>query len=72
MKDRDRDALRRIVPNLKGSTGTYDFEPVANVAEQLQHALETNADLAALLDPLRRLMIEQVEGYEAGHRVLQS
>jgi CheY-like chemotaxis protein len=67
LQQQDREALRSVTHDVKGTAGTYGFEPVAKVAEHLQQQLETDEAFDGLTEQVHHLIgvIEQVGGYPA-------
>jgi signal transduction histidine kinase/DNA-binding response OmpR family regulator len=62
----DRDNLARTVHTLKGTAGTYGFDPIAKQASQLEQTVQQNASLEAVqsqVDSLLR-MVRTVSGYD--------
>jgi len=60
-----RESLREQVHTLKGTAGTYGFPRIAELAGELQHALENDAELASIHQQLQQLLdlVRSVDGY---------
>lgn len=52
----DRDGLKRFAHQLKGSAGSYGFEPITPLAARLEHSLKANEPEAAIKQAVDELL----------------
>jgi hypothetical protein len=65
LADRDLEALRHRVHNLRGSGGLYGLMPISEVAGDLEMLIHTEASVAEISAKVSELIdtLESVEGY---------
>jgi len=52
----DRETMRRLAHQLKGSAGTYGFEDVTDIAERANQAIMNDADSASIEQAFQKLI----------------